>query len=92
MGHGLSSLRSAVRPYSPINRSIATGRLIDINSTLRIESANFVTVSRPFTSPIVEPLGTFNLFVGLTDVYNPTDYQIRSTTLSMPGGSRDRNA
>jgi hypothetical protein len=71
----LSSLRSAVRLYSSIHRYIATDRLIDIDDTLRIEPTIFTDTSLP-----ASPTPTIQ-----------HDYQIRSTTLSMPGGSRDGN-
>jgi hypothetical protein len=68
VGHGLSSLRSAMRPYSPI------GRLIDVDGTLRIEPTSFMSTIRLVTNAIMVPVGVFNFFVGFTDIYDPTDY------------------
>jgi hypothetical protein len=67
VGHGLSSLRSMMRPYSSF------GRLIDVDGTLRIEPTSFMSKIR-LTNAIMVSVGVFNFFVSFTDIYDPTDY------------------
>jgi hypothetical protein len=63
MGHGLPSLRFAVRPYSLIDRSIAIGGF------LHIEPSILVPTSWPITHAIMAPVSTINLFVGFSKAH-----------------------
>ena len=71
VGHGVSSLRSAARPYSPVARDIATGRLIATGSFYHILPSSYMPASRPLTHAAMLPVGSINIFVGFTEAYDP---------------------
>src|SRR3954469_283308 len=81
VGHRTSSLRSAARPYSPIARSMATGRLITTGSIFHIQPSSFIPASAPVIHAVMLPIGRINLYVGFTGSSNPADPMPRSTPL-----------
>src|SRR3954451_23846539 len=81
VGHGASGLRSAARPYSPIARSMATGRLVTTGSIFHIQPSSFVPASAPVTHAVMLPIGRINLYVGFTGSSDPADPMPRSTPL-----------
>src|SRR3954453_2057679 len=81
VGHGASGLRSAARPYSPIARSMATGRLVATGSIFHIQPSSFVPASAPVVQAIMLPIGRINLYVGFTGSCDPAVPMPRSTPL-----------
>src|SRR4051812_2518384 len=81
VGHRTSSLRSAARPYSPIARSITTGRLVATGSIFHIQPSSFVPASAPIVQAVMLPIGRINLYVGFTGSSEPADPKPRSTPL-----------
>src|SRR4051812_24257231 len=81
MGQRTSSLRSAARPYSPITRPIATGRLVATGSIFHIQPSSFVPASAPIVQAVMLPIGRINLYVGFTGSSDPADPMPRSTPL-----------
>ncbi|KAK1652091.1 hypothetical protein QYE76_069896 [Lolium multiflorum] len=71
VGHGTSSLRAAARPYSPIRRQVATGRMIATGGFFHIQPSSYRPASTPLARAWMVPVGTINLFVGLTRVSDP---------------------
>ncbi|KAK1665954.1 hypothetical protein QYE76_054113 [Lolium multiflorum] len=71
VGHGTSSLRAAARPYSPIRRQVATGRMIATGGFFHIQPSSYRPASTPLARAWMVPVGTINLFVGLTGVSDP---------------------
>src|SRR3954454_11422640 len=81
VGQRTSSLRSAARPYSPITRPIATGRLVATGSIFHIQPSSFVPASAPIVQAVMLPIGRINLYVGFTGSSDPADPMPRSTPL-----------
>src|SRR3954454_8698124 len=81
VGHGASGLRSAARPYSPIVRSMATGRLVATGSIFHIQPSSCVPASAPVVQAVMLPIGRINLYVGFTGSSDPADPTPRSTPL-----------
>src|SRR3954453_18458329 len=81
MGHRASGLRSAARPYSPIARSMATGRLVATGSIFHIQPSSFVSASAPVVHAAMLPIGSIKLYVGFTGSSDPADPMPRSTPL-----------
>ena len=68
VGPSQSGRCSAARSNLPINETVATGRMIAIGEMLQILPSSYVPAARPVTHSMILPVGTFSLFVGLTDV------------------------
>src|SRR3954467_3778665 len=81
VGQRSSSLRSAARPYSPITRPIATGRLVATGSIFHIQPSSFVPASATIVQAVMLPIGRINLYVGFTGFSDPADLIPRSTPL-----------
>src|SRR4051812_13179177 len=81
VGHGASDLRSAARTYSPIARSMATGRLVATGSIYHIQPSSFVPASAPVLHTIMLPIGRINLYVSFTGSSDPADPMPRSSPL-----------
>ncbi|KAK1694635.1 hypothetical protein QYE76_011332 [Lolium multiflorum] len=77
VGHGTSSLRAAARPYSPIRRQVATGRMIATGGFFHIQPSSYRPASTPLARAWMVPVGTINLFVGLTGVSDPGEIRPR---------------
>ncbi|KAK1664652.1 hypothetical protein QYE76_052811 [Lolium multiflorum] len=75
VGHGTSSLRAAARPYSPVRRQVATGRMIATGGFFHIQPSSYRPASTPLARAWMVPVGTINLFVGLTGVSDPKSPQ-----------------
>jgi len=84
VGPGTSSLRSAARPYTPIARPIATGRMIATGSIYHILPSSYVPASAPVTHAVMLPIGSINLYVGFTGASHPADPLPRSVPLGGP--------
>ena len=84
VGQGASSLRSAARPYSPIVRPFATGRMIATGSILHIQPSSYRPATAPITHAVMLPIGTINLYVGFTGSSDPADPLPRSVPLDGP--------
>ncbi|KAK1663288.1 hypothetical protein QYE76_051447 [Lolium multiflorum] len=97
VGHGTSSLRAAARPYSPIRRPVASGRMIATGNFFHIQPSSYQPASSPLAHAWMVPVGTINLFVGLAGVSDPTERcpgqlpdpvapgQLLTTTLPLTG-------
>src|SRR3954453_1772133 len=81
MGQRTSSLRSAARPYLPITRPIATGRLVATGSISPIQPSPFVPASAPIVQAVMLPIGRINLYVGFSGSSDPAAPIPRSTPL-----------
>src|SRR4051812_16800942 len=81
VGHGASGLRFAARPYSPIARSMAIGRLVATGSIFHSQPSSFVPASTPVVHAVMLPIGRINLYVGFTGSSDPADPMPRSTSL-----------
>src|SRR3954463_16759918 len=68
VGPGRSGWCSAARSNLPINKTVATGRMIAIGEMLQILSSSYVPAARPVTHSVIMPIGTISLFVGFTDI------------------------
>src|SRR3954464_9545488 len=81
VGTRTSSLRSAARPYSPIARSMATGRLVATGSIFHIQPSSFVPASAPIVQAAMLPIGRINRYVGFPGSSDPADPMPRSNPL-----------
>src|SRR3954468_14163713 len=81
VGPRTSSIRSAARPYSPIARSMPTGRLVAPGSIFHIQPSSFVPASAPVVQAVMLPIGRINLYVRFTGSSDPADPMPGSTPL-----------
>ncbi|KAK1643055.1 hypothetical protein QYE76_060860 [Lolium multiflorum] len=73
VGHGTSSLRATARPYSPVRRPVASGRMIATGNFFHIQPSTYRPASSPLTHAWMVPIGSINLFVGLAGVSDPSE-------------------
>ncbi|KAK1681783.1 hypothetical protein QYE76_042631 [Lolium multiflorum] len=73
VGHGTSSLRATARPYSPVRRSVASGRMIATGNFFHIQPSTYRPASSPLKHAWMVPIGSINLFVGLAGVSDPAE-------------------
>ncbi|KAK1648903.1 hypothetical protein QYE76_066708 [Lolium multiflorum] len=73
VGHGTSSLRATARPYSPVRRSVASGRMIATGNFFHIQPSTYRPASSPLKHAWMVPIGSINLFVGLASVSDPAE-------------------
>jgi hypothetical protein len=73
VGCGATGLRFAARPYSPIVRPIANGRMITTGSFYHIQPSNYVSASAPVTHTVMLPIESINLYVGFMRASDPSD-------------------
>ncbi|KAK1693249.1 hypothetical protein QYE76_009946 [Lolium multiflorum] len=73
VGHGTSSLRATARPYSPVRRPVASGRMIATGNFFHIQPSTYRPASSPLKHAWMVPIGSINLFVGLAGVSDPAE-------------------
>ncbi|KAK1602291.1 hypothetical protein QYE76_008140 [Lolium multiflorum] len=73
VGHGTSSLRATARPYSPVRRPVASGRMIATGNFFHIQPSTYRPASSPLKHAWMVPIGSINLFVGLAGVSDPSE-------------------
>ncbi|KAK1668472.1 hypothetical protein QYE76_056631 [Lolium multiflorum] len=71
--HGTSSLRATARPYSPVRRPVASGRMIATGNFFHIQPSTYRPASSPLKHAWMVPIGSINLFVGLAGVSDPAE-------------------
>ncbi|KAK1665967.1 hypothetical protein QYE76_054126 [Lolium multiflorum] len=88
VGHGTSSLRATARPYSPVRRPVASGRMIATGNFFHIQPSTYRPASSPLKHAWMVPIGSINLFVGLAGVSDPSEPRpSRSHDPFAPGSS-----
>ncbi|KAK1641801.1 hypothetical protein QYE76_059606 [Lolium multiflorum] len=73
VGHGTSSLRATARPYSPVRRPVASGRMIATGNFFHIQPSTYRPASSPLKHAWMVPIGSINLFVGLAGASDPSE-------------------
>ncbi|KAK1618264.1 hypothetical protein QYE76_023781 [Lolium multiflorum] len=73
VGRGTSSLRATARPYSPVRRPVASGRMIATGNFFHIQPSTYRPASSPLKHAWMVPIGSINLFVGLAGVSDPSE-------------------
>ncbi|KAK1610995.1 hypothetical protein QYE76_034668 [Lolium multiflorum] len=76
VGHGTSSLRATARPYSPVRRPVASGRMIATGNFFHIQPSTYRPASSPLKHAWMVPIGSINLFMACRA--DPTEPPLRS--------------
>jgi hypothetical protein len=83
VGHGLYGHRFAAGPITTAGRQFATGMLVTHDSCFYMKPGSYRPALAPITRAYMLPVGSINIFVGLTDAIENFDDSVQNMRMTL---------